>query len=1277
MYHTKLRRITLIIILLLVFITALFALGGYKNFIYQRENMKKEIRQELSAMSGLKIDQITKWRKERLGDAGAIQENPFVNRSIVQFLADPTNQSLKSEVITWLISLRERNDYQDVLIFDSNGNPKLSTISITQTIGPQTKALVLETIKSGKPLFSDFYKGANGQPRLSLLVPLSDPGDSEASPAAVALLRINPYMLYPIIQYWPTAYRTAESYLVRREGKEALYISDLRHRANSALNLRFSSDDNQLTAQTVAQSRQGIFEGLDYRGEQVLAAVGRIPGSQWCLVATIDTREIYAPVHQRAWQTTSIVGLLVLAVAFLITFFWRRQVTHFYKKQYEAELERYALLQHYEYLTKYANDIIILVGDRGNIFEVNERAVVTYGFTREELLSMKLKDLQTPETRPAIDELYQSIRQKSGIIYETMHIRKDGTVLPVEASARLIAIEDQQYFQAIIRDITERKNAEKALHESQRILAMLMSNLPGMAYRCANDQDWSMEYVSQGCLDLTGYQPEEMVQNRKVSLGQLIHPEDRNYVFGSVQQAIEQGRHYRMEYRITTAGGQIKWVWEQGRGVYSEQGELLALEGFITDITEQKLAREELAREKEQLAVTLASIGDAVISVDNSGRVSLINQVAESLTGWDKDDAIGRPLMEIFNIINEASRLPVENPVDRVFKHGRIVGLANHTALIARDGTERSIADSAAPIRDKDGTILGVILVFRDVTDDRQKEAVIQQSETRLRQITDNMLDMISHADVNGVFEYTSPSHQHVLGYRSEDLLKHQVFDFIHPEDLDTVQSAFQNTVKLSTASRFEYRCRNANNNYLWLESVCNPLRSPAGAVTGVIFGTRDITERKRAEESLQYLAMHDPLTNIPNRYLLEEMLQQAVERAKRGVHSALLFIDLDNFKMVNDTYGHVVGDELLVTVAHTLKSNLRSADFVARFGGDEFAVLVEGVTSEQAETVAEKLRNLTDQTEMLLGAYNAKFTLTISIGMIMVDGTADSRKLLALADNALYTAKERGRNRVVLAQPDEDIAEALSKTNQTVGLIRSALKENRFTLFFQPVFSFTTGQIIHYEALLRLRREDGAIILPGGFIPVAERFGLMAQLDRWVIEAAFKTLRENPDLNLFINLSGNSLGDDTLLDLVESLIRNSSTNPSRIGFEITETTAVKDLAQAERWIQRIKALGCKFALDDFGIGFSSFSYLRTLPVDYLKIDGSFVKNIDSDDNHRAIVQAMNSVSHTLGKKTIAEFVENEKIVGILKEMGVDYGQGYHLGKPAPGFEKSELDSDS
>jgi len=1270
MHKTNLRQARLIFVSVIIFFIAVIVFGGYQSFRYQRESMKQEIHKDLNTIANLKTDQIVRWRSERFGHAGVIGENTIIARNILQLINEPENDEQRKELLAWMVAMQKHYHYQAVSIYDPKCNLLLSTGDPHEKVGSTTRSLLFNALAIGKPILSDFYKGDKDRNRVSLFVPLSDPQDKDANSIAVVLLRIDPeQFLYPYIQHWPLPSSTAECFLVRREGGGIMVLSKLKEQENSALNNRHPLQGSKLSAMVI-NSESGVFEEIDYRGEQVLAATETIPGSPWSLVAKVDAREIYAPIQQRAWITTTIAGLLVILVISVVGFFWRRQLAGFYRRQYETELERHALLKHYEYLTKYANDIIILAGDKGKIFEVNERAVFTYGYSREEMLGMRLRDLRVPETRAAMYALDKVVREQGGKVYETLHLKKDGTVFPVEASTRLITNEDQHFFQTIIRDITERKNSEKALRESQRTLSTLMSNLPGMAYRCANDQDWTLEYVSQGCLDLTGYHPGELIQNRKISLGRLIHPEDRNYVYNLVQQAVKEGNHYQMEYRINTAGGQVKWVWEQGRGVYSNQGELLALEGFITDTTEKKLAREDLAREKEQLAVTLASIGDAVISVDNSGRVSLINPVAESLTGWSKDDAMGRPLMEIFNIISETTRLPVENPVDLVYKHGGIVGLANHTALIARDGTERSIADSAAPIRDQDGNILGVILVFRDVTDERQNEAVIQQSETRLRQITDNMLDMISRADANGVFEYASPSHQHVLGFSPDELLKHRFFDLIHPEDLGTVQSAFHDTVTLSTASRFEYRHLNAHNRYLWLESVCNPLCGPEGAVTGVIFGTRDITERKQAEESLQFLAMHDPLTNIPNRYLLEEMLQQVVERAKRGLQSALLFIDLDNFKMVNDTYGHVVGDELLVTVARTLKNNLRSADFVARFGGDEFAVLVENVTLGQAEIVAEKLRQVTDQTEMLLGPYGAKFTLTISIGMIMVDGTADSRKLLALVDNALYTAKERGRNRVVLAQPDQDIAEALSKTNQTVGLIRNALKENRLTLLFQPVISFAEGKIIHYEALLRLRRENGAIILPGEFIPVAERFGLMAQLDRWVIKTTFKTLRENPGLNLFINLSGTSLGDDTLLDLIEAQIRDSGTNPSRIGFEITETLAVKDLNQAGRWVHRIKGLGCKFALDDFGIGFSSFSYLRTLPVDYLKIDGSFVKNIDSNENHRAIVQAMNSVSHTLGKQTIAEFVENERIVKVLKEMGVDHGQGYHLGLPSPGLEK-------
>lgn len=451
---------------------------------------------------------------------------------------------------------------------------------------------------------------------------------------------------------------------------------------------------------------------------------------------------------------------------------------------------------------------------------------------------------------------------------------------------------------------------------------------------------------------------------------------------------------------------------------------------------------------------------------------------------------------------------------------------------------------------------------------------------------------------------------------------------------------------------------------YLWASA--SPLFDGKGNMVGAIQTIRDITKRKKMQNQLQYLASHDFLTNIPNRYSLEENLRRVVAKAKRGVVTALLFIDLDNFKLVNDTLGHSAGDELLIVLANILKSNLRETDLIFRFGGDEFAILLEGATVEEARIVAEKLRRVVDESELCLAMRSTCFNLSISIGIVMVDGIFDTQKLLSYADTALYSAKEAGRNRVVVLQPDNTITERLSETNRLVSLVKNALKYDRFILYFQPIIDMRDGRVVHYETLIRLREESGEIILPGTFIPIAERFGLISQIDRWVVLASIKALREYKELKLFINISGASLGDESLLDLIENNIRTCGLNPQRIGFEITETAAVKDLMRAERWVRRIKSLGCSFALDDFGIGFSSFSYLRMLPVDYLKLDGTFVRNLNSDPTQRNLVQAMNVVAQALGKKTIAEFVENEGIVRSLKEMGIDYGQGYHLGKPSP-----------
>lgn len=490
------------------------------------------------------------------------------------------------------------------------------------------------------------------------------------------------------------------------------------------------------------------------------------------------------------------------------------------------------------------------------------------------------------------------------------------------------------------------------------------------------------------------------------------------------------------------------------------------------------------------------------------------------------------------------------------------------------------------------------------------------------------------------------------------------LIDFIFSDDKD-INDIYPYVEKKGNTLYAEFYIANVYNGMganLW--GLASPLYDENNKIVGAIESLRDVSEHKRMERQLQYLATHDALTNIPNRYSLTQTLKRAVAKAKRGEKSAFLFIDLDNFKLVNDTLGHATGDELLVNMAKILKNNLREGDLLARFGGDEFCVLLEGTTYEEAEIVAEKLRQAVDQEELYMDKHKCCLNLSVSIGVVMVDGTLDTQKVLSYADNALYMAKDNGKNRVAFLKPDEQTELWLSETNRMITLINSALKDDLFTLFFQPVIRVSDGRTMHHEMLLRLQAPDGELIMPSRFIPIAERFGLMPQVDRWVVQSSLAALKKFPELKPFINLSGLSLGDEDLLLFIEKHINESGIEPSRIGFEITETTAVKDMARAERWIHRLKRLGCRFALDDFGIGFSSFSYLRLLPVDYLKIDGSYIRDMDRNATHKSLVKAINAVAHALGKKTIAEFVENEEIMKSLGDLNVDFGQGFYLGRP-------------
>jgi diguanylate cyclase (GGDEF)-like protein len=431
-----------------------------------------------------------------------------------------------------------------------------------------------------------------------------------------------------------------------------------------------------------------------------------------------------------------------------------------------------------------------------------------------------------------------------------------------------------------------------------------------------------------------------------------------------------------------------------------------------------------------------------------------------------------------------------------------------------------------------------------------------------------------------------------------------------------------------------------------------------------------NISERKALMENLRMLAEHDGLTGLYNRTYFHGELERVVERVHRSevANCALLYIDLDHFKYVNDTLGHAAGDKLLIEVANILTRRARKSDLVARLGGDEFTVLMYDTKLEQLEKVADSFRRQ-------LADFNFNYegqTVAIgcSIGVAVIEPSAQSpAEVMSRADLACHIAKRAGRNQVHLFAPDD--AKDVTSMSLDMGWsrrIREAVEHNRFALACQPIVSTRNRATRIYEVLIRMLDDNGGLIMPGGFLSTAERFGLSLDIDRWVITNAIEILAEQrvtqPELCYSINLSAQTLNTPAICILIQDKLRATGLDPAALIFEVTETAAISDLNAAAALLARLRALGCRTALDDFGSGMSSFAYLKELPVDIVKIDGRFVKHIATSAVDKAMVRAMNDIAHALGKETIAEFVEDEAAFQILIELGVDYGQGYHLGRP-------------
>ncbi|MBI3529450.1 MAG: EAL domain-containing protein [Betaproteobacteria bacterium] len=549
---------------------------------------------------------------------------------------------------------------------------------------------------------------------------------------------------------------------------------------------------------------------------------------------------------------------------------------------------------------------------------------------------------------------------------------------------------------------------------------------------------------------------------------------------------------------------------------------------------------------------------------------------------------------------------------------------------------------------------------------DRRKTDVLLESEARFRALVQNSFDIITIHDSNGMTVYESPAASRILGYPSGALIGKTPFETIHPKDVARARDAFDALLKGETAmAPVILRFRRADGSWIHLEVLGNNLLDHPG-IRGIVLTSRDISERKRAEERVQYLANYDVLTGLPNRFLMQDHLTQVIAQAHRNrLRVALMHIDLDRFKVVNETLGHYVGDALLKQAAERVRKATREADTVARVGGDEFTIVFPNVTSLQ--TLSAAAEAMLDDLARPFPSDGQELFVSASVGISLYPDDAGSvDELIKHADAAMSSAKHLGRNnfQFYTAGMNQEVQDRMLIE---AGL-RTAIQREELSLVFQPKIDLATRRIFGAEALLRWKHPKLGMIPPSRFVPVAEEAGLVGQIGEWVLHTACRQIREWQDagysLQVAVNVSARQFQEYDVAELVMDIMRDTGALAKNLEIELTESAVMNDAESSIVTLERLAALGVQIAIDDFGTGYSSLSYLKRLPLDLLKIDQSFVRDISSDPNDAAIVRAIITLARSLGIKVIAEGVENEAQLAFLNAYGCQYAQGYLFGRP-------------
>jgi diguanylate cyclase (GGDEF)-like protein/PAS domain S-box-containing protein len=809
-----------------------------------------------------------------------------------------------------------------------------------------------------------------------------------------------------------------------------------------------------------------------------------------------------------------------------------------------------------------------------------------------------------------------------------------------------------------------RRSPQTALRSARNRFDVLAEQLPVGVYE--TDLDGCFTYVNERWSELTGLSPEHAYGQ---SWSSVLHPEDVDRVVAEWHACRADDRDFSLEYRYQRPDGSVTWVWCRAVEV-RDDGELTGYLGTCSD-TEVTPTVDRALDEAEQRfsnAFDEAPIGMALVALD--GSFLRVNRAMPEIVGHDAEHL----LTLSFQDITHPDDLEAGLDLGRQAIAGERRSYRMEKRCIRADGEEVWVMLSVSLVRSDDGEPLYFVSQLEDVTERRRAEEALRQAEDRFRSAFDEAPIGMAITRLDGRFLRVNRALSEITGYSREQLEAANFRSITHSDDVVRNERGMGALLAGETSNyRAEKRYIHAQGHVVPVDLSATVVRDADGQPIHVLTQVQDITERKRFEGQLQYLADHDSLTGLFNRRRFEEELERELANAERyDGRVAVLAIDLDDFKYINDSLGHSIGDALIASVGEALRARLRRTDILARLGGDEFAVILPRVEEQAAIGVANGLLEAIGEVDLAGFGSRGGGKVSASVGVAMLDSASrmTAEELLVEADIAMYDAKEAGRARAILYDASEDRQERMLSRMTWADRIRDALAEDAFELHAQPVMSLRGDPTPRTELLLRMLGQDGDLIPPGSFLYCAERFDLVQEIDRWVVSRAVEILAEEQaagrEVVLCVNLSAKSVTDPALLDHISQELQAHRAAGRGLCFEVTETAAVVNVDRARQFACLVGELGCEFALDDFGAGFASFYYLKHLAFDLLKIDGEFVTDLCTSLTNQLVVKAVVDIARGLGKRTIAEFVEDAETLELLRDMGVDFAQGFYVASPAP-----------